>query len=137
VAATRQNETGLLKACSAEGGPVAGRENSPAGTSWASVIVASECFNDDRLSHDAAAARSGRGISAAIAAAINPPANTVPGVFVIELLTSDRRDGRELFLDRGHPVEHDGERRRPGLLGRCADEESFSILRDSETPLHA
>src|SRR5688500_885255 len=61
VAATRQNAGRFLNGC-AEGGASPGSAspavgvNAPAATVWASVIVASGSFTDDRLSHDAAAA---------------------------------------------------------------------------------
>jgi hypothetical protein len=57
----RQNAGRFLNAC-AEGGASPGSAsavvgvNAPAGTVWAKVIVALGSFNDDKLSHDAAAA---------------------------------------------------------------------------------
>ncbi len=61
VAATRQNAGRFLNAC-AEGGASPGSAsaavgaNAPAATAWANVMVALGSFNEDKLSHDAAAA---------------------------------------------------------------------------------
>src|SRR5262249_6389431 len=55
VAATRQNAGNWLNCGSA--GPVPGRLNPPAGTSWAKAIEVFGSARDDKLSHDALASR--------------------------------------------------------------------------------
>jgi hypothetical protein len=43
----------------------------------------SDRVNDDRLSHDATAERVGCGVSAAMAAALNPPASSLRKIFIV------------------------------------------------------
>jgi hypothetical protein len=54
VPATRQKSTELLNACSALAGPICGRENPPAATICARVIVVFGSEKASRLSHVAA-----------------------------------------------------------------------------------